>query len=115
MIQFNQLTIPTPEPYDRSASTKQQENFYYVLNQIMAQLKINNETKTLNLDLTTLINTIANLHLTANMSVDLTDLTNAVKDLAFNGQAINLSGLLPGLHVKLEFTGRGDDLSLSYQ
>jgi hypothetical protein len=92
MIHFNQLTIPTPQPFERSAPSQQQENFFYVLNQILGQLKANNETKELNPTATQTVN------------VDLADLTQAVKDLAFNGQMLDLSGLIPGLALQIRLT-----------
>lgn len=94
MIQFNQLTLPTPQPYDKNDSNRQQENFFYALNQILAQLKANNETKDLNPATNQTVN------------VNLDDLTQAVKDLAFNGEEINLAGIVPGLALTIKLSGR---------
>lgn len=88
MIQFNLLTIPTPQPYDDKDPHRQQENCYYVLNQILAQLKANNETKELNPTLQQTVN------------VDLTDLVDAVRDLKFNGQTLDLGP------IKIIFEGQ---------
>lgn len=100
MIHFNALTVPTPQPYDKNDGNRQQENFFYVLNQILAQLKTNNETKELNPTLSQTVN------------VDLTDLTQAVQDLAFNGQEINLQDIVTGLNLILKFTGRTLNLQM---
>lgn len=89
-ITFSSLTIPTPEPYDKQSPTKQQENYYYVMNQILAQMKANGETKDINPSSSQTVN------------VDLTDLIAAVQDLAFTGEKIEL----PALGLRLEKIGK---------
>lgn len=70
-IVFSTLTIPTPQPYDDAHPHRQRENLFYVLNQIAAQFKTNGVV----LD---------------------ADLTQAVLDLSYAGQEIDL----PGLNIK---------------
>lgn len=38
-IDLSLLTIPIPEPYDKNTPTKQQENFFYIVNQILDLMK----------------------------------------------------------------------------
>lgn len=37
-INWDVVTKPTPEPYDAADPTRQQENFYFMLNQVLGQL-----------------------------------------------------------------------------
>jgi hypothetical protein len=39
-INLSQLTIPTPQPYDKKDEQCQQENFFYVLNQLLVLMKV---------------------------------------------------------------------------
>jgi hypothetical protein len=43
MISLSGITIPTPQPYDKNDSNRQRENYYYVLNQILAAAKAAND------------------------------------------------------------------------
>jgi hypothetical protein len=38
-VNFTNLTIPTPQPYDKNDGQRQQENFFYVLNQLLVLMK----------------------------------------------------------------------------
>jgi hypothetical protein len=83
-LTFSTITVPTPEPYDEQHADRQRENCYYVVNQLLAQLHANNAT----VDLEPVLQAL--------LDVDLTDLIQAVQDLAFTGTSIEL----PGFHVK---------------
>lgn len=84
------LTLPLPAPYDVKDSQKQQENFFYALNQLLMQAKTagfkipDKDEITLLTDkidhLVTAINTL-DVSITGT-TVDLTALTQAVKDLS---------------------------------
>lgn len=74
-INLQTITIPTPEPYAASDPTKQQENFYYVQLQMLAQAKANELPFTLDAG-----------------SLSLAGLIAAIQDLRFNGQMIDLPG-----------------------
>lgn len=71
VIDFATITNPIPEPYDTKNPDKQRENFYFVLNQVIDQLKQQGAT----LDL---------------------DVTQAVLDLSYAGTVVDL----PGLNIK---------------
>jgi len=53
-VDFSTITKPTPADYDAANPTKQQEQFYYRLNQLFDQL-----TGTMNLDLAEEIGALA--------------------------------------------------------
>ena len=89
-ILFASLTVPTPEPFDRATPTKQQENFFYVMNQIFAELKANSEEKLLNPSTSQTVN------------VDLTELVKAVQDLTVTGETLTL----PALGITLTRIGK---------
>lgn len=38
-MSFANLTVPTPQPYDRNDANRQQEGFFYALNQMLALMK----------------------------------------------------------------------------
>lgn len=80
-VTFSALTMPTPEPYDSADPNRQRENFYYVLNQILTTLKANSAT----LDL---------------------DITQAVGDLSFAGEILDM----PGLNIRRS----GKTLTIDY-
>ena len=90
MIEFQTLTIPTPEPYDDKDENQQRENFFYVVNQIFTQAKAQNLTLT-------------DLLSQGTLSLDSTafeELTGAVKDLQFNSMTIDFGPF------QLQFDGR---------
>jgi hypothetical protein len=88
-VNLSQVTLPTPQPYDRNDSNRQQENFFYVINQILALGKQANWQ----------VPDLQDFLPTTN-SVDITELTQAVQDLQFNGQTIDLGA------IKLMFDGK---------
>lgn len=88
-IPLTTITIPTPEPYLKNDPTRNQENFWYVWLQILQVAKDAGESVTLN----------------PSMTIDLADLTQAVKDLMLNGQELSLP-LPNGPELTLKFTGR---------
>lgn len=49
-IDFSTITVPTPAAYDSADPHKQRENFYYVMNQILAQF--NTDSVVLDIDVT---------------------------------------------------------------
>lgn len=79
-IPLTNITIPTPAAYDAADPTKQQENFYYVLNQILTTAK------------------------TAGESIDVNQaaLTEAVGDLSFSGERLEI----PALGLMLQKLGK---------
>lgn len=79
-IPLTNITIPTPAAYDAVDPTKQQENFYYVLNQILTAAK------------------------TAEESIDVNQsaLTDAVADLTFSGERLEI----PALGLMLQKLGK---------
>lgn len=97
-IPLTTITIPTPQPYDEKNPTQQQENYYYVWLQIFQAAKTADER--------------VNLDPSTSLTVDLTDLIQAVKDLSLNGQELSIP-LLEGPEITLKFTHRS--LSLQAQ
>jgi hypothetical protein len=79
MASLQNITIPTPEPYDDKDPTRQQENYYYVYLQLLQAAKTAGEQVSFNPS-------------TA-LSVDLSDLTAAVQSLAFNNEEFRLGAL----------------------
>lgn len=94
-IPLTTITIPTPEPYQKQDPTRNQENLAYVQMQIYAALKAAGETVSMNPS-------------TA-LTVDLTDLIQAVKDLQFNGEEISFP-LPDGPEITFKFTRRSASL-----
>jgi hypothetical protein len=90
-IPLTTITIPTPQPYAKSDATRNTENYYYVWLQILQAAKDAGETVTLNPS-------------TA-LTVDLSDLTQAVKDLLLNGYELSVP-LPNGPELTLKFTSR---------
>lgn len=101
-ITLSAVTIPTPAPYDSHDDQKQQENLAYVQLQICQALKdasfripdaqevtrLVQELQTLNTNLTNIKTAIDGI--TLNVSpTDLTDITQAIKDLQYNDNVID--------------------------
>lgn len=69
-VTFTTITVPTAEPYDSKHPNRQRENFFYVLNQALAQLQNDGAT----------------------VEIDLSALTNAVLDLSLSGVQMEFPG-----------------------
>lgn len=82
-ISLENITIPTPAAYDSADPTKQSENFFYVLNQILATAKTAEEP----------------------ITVNTAPLVQAVKDLMFNGFELSIP-ILEGPEITFKFTSR---------
>lgn len=96
-ITLSGVTIPTPQPYSDKDPLKQQENLAYVQLQVCQQLQAANfripdaqevtrlvqEIQTLNTNLVNITTAIQAISLTVTPT-DLTALTQAVENLAFN-------------------------------
>ncbi len=78
-IPLTSITIPTPQPYDAKDPTRQQEDYYYVWLQILQAAKTAGESVSLNPS--------------TSLNVDLADLVQAVQDLAFTGEKIEMPAL----------------------
>ena len=78
-IPLTTITIPTPQPYTKQDATRNNENYYYVWLQILQAAKDANESVTLNPS--------------TSLTVDLADLTQAVQDLTFTGEKIEIPAL----------------------
>ncbi len=87
-IPLTNITIPTPQPYDKQSPTRQQEDYYYVWLQIMQTAKAAGESVTLNPS--------------TSLNVDLAELVTAIKDLACTGERIEI----PTLGLKLVRIGK---------
>jgi hypothetical protein len=90
-IPLTPITIPTPAPYYDKDPHKQRENYYYVWLQILQAAKTAGESVSLNPS-------------TA-LTVDLSELTQAVKDLLLNGYELSVP-LPDGPELTLKFTSR---------
>jgi len=83
-IEFSLLTVPTPEPYDDKDERRQQENFYYVLNQLFVLAK--NARFVLSDQVT---NPTTNVEMNANLE----GVETAIRDLQFEGMLLDLGNL----------------------
>lgn len=81
---FENITIPTPEPYDEKDAARQRENFFFVVNQILTQAKAEGLTVSALLSQGTVLE----------------ELRDAVKDLQFNSMTIDFGPF------QLQFDGR---------
>lgn len=95
-IPLTTVTVPTPQPYDSKFDSRNQENLAYVWLQIFQAAKASGEQVNLNPQAATL-------------TVDLGDLTQAVKDLHFNGEEISFP-LPDGPEITFKFTRRASSL-----
>jgi hypothetical protein len=95
-IPLTTITIPTPQPYDEKDPERQRENYFYVWLQILQAAKTAGESVSLNPS--------------TSLSIDLSDLVQAVKDLAFNGYEFSLPGLLEGQELTFRFTHKTTSL-----
>jgi len=84
LINFANVTIPTPQPFDKNQPEQNRENMAYIVAQILQELKTNGftltfpETSTVTGDLTTL----------------LTQIKEALDALKYNDEVIELGNLL---------------------
>jgi hypothetical protein len=86
-LDFSQLTIPTPEPYDGGAKDKQRENLAYVVLQLIALAKQSGVKLTY---------TDVDTPPTTGLRLDGIEL--ATKELIWNGQTIDLGPFKIILH-----------------
>lgn len=91
-IPLTNITIPTPEPFDKQAATRNQENYYYVYLQLLQAAKTAGESVTFNPS-------------TA-LSMDLSAVVQALHDLQFNGQIFDFGGL------RLKFEGKASGIGV---
>ena len=90
-IPLTTITVPTPQPYTKHEPTRNAENYYYVWLQILQAAKTAGESVTLNPS--------------TSLTVDLSELTQAVKDLLLNGYELSVP-LPDGPELTLKFTSR---------
>jgi hypothetical protein len=91
MAALTTITIPTPEPYAKQDSARNQENYYYVYLQLLAVAKANGESVSFNPS--------------SALSVDLSTVVAALHDLQFNGEVIDLGALQIRLEGKVKSLG----------
>jgi hypothetical protein len=91
MPALTNITIPTPEPYDKQNSAKQQENYYYVYLQLLQVAKTNGEQVSFNPS--------------SSLSVDVAAIVQALQDLQYNGEIIDFGELRIRLEGRVKSLG----------
>lgn len=91
-IEFSLLTVPTPEPYDKKDERRQEENFYYVLNQLFVLAK--NAGFVLSDEVTNPTPPGGDI------DINLDGVEQAIRDLQFIGTLLDLG------HIKVIKTGK---------
>jgi len=79
IVDLTQLTIPTPEPFDKTQPERQRENLAYVGMQILSLFKQAGVT-------------ISSKIVDGSMTIDVDGLTQAVNDLQFQGIILDSNG-----------------------
>lgn len=90
-VLLSAVTVPPPEPYDAKDDTRQQENFFYALNQVLKE----GNTQGL-----TVAEALGFGYSESAGDVDFSELTQAVKDLQFNSTTMDFGPF------QLQFDGR---------
>ena len=80
-INLSTLSIPTPQPYSKNDATRNNENFYYVMLQVLDLLK-------------------SAAFKVPDKDEAVTETVKALQDLQFNGQVLDLGPL------QITFTGK---------
>lgn len=91
MPALTNITIPTPQPYDKNDSNRQRENYYYVMLQLLGVAKTNGETVSFNPS--------------SSLSVDVDAIVQALQDLQYNGEIIDLGELRIRLEGRVKSLG----------
>lgn len=95
-LSLTHITIPTPEPYNKSKSDQQRENLAYVALQVLQEAKQDGFTLS-----DGLVTAIESLTLAGSGGeVDLSGIEQALRDLRFNSMVVDFGPF------RLEFDGR---------